>query len=410
LKIARMTLGFDSDDGRKRGLTCRMVYGIANLAMVVLAVLTGSGYLANAQSSVGRPEIADTWQGTLHIPDHDLRIVLKIAKADGGALKSTFYSIDQGGQPLAATTTTFQDGVLKLSVERLDGTYEGKMSSDGKSLSGPWKQGTTILPLLLERVTQETAWAIPEPPKPVPQMPANADPTFEVATIKPSKPEEQGKLFGVRGDRFTTVNTTLMDLIKFAYDVQDKQVIGSPAWANTDKFDINAQPDIPGSPNSKQLRSMVKKLLADRFQLKFHMEKRELSAYMLTVGKAGPKLKKADGDPNGLGGLFFQGLGVLNVTNSDMPAFCSLMQAAVLDRPVVDQTALPGKFDFRLKWTPDESQFAGMGVKVPPPSDAADAPPPLFIAIQEQLGLKLEANKAQVPVMVIDNVAKVAEN
>jgi uncharacterized protein (TIGR03435 family) len=115
------------------------------------------------------------------------------------------------------------------------------------------------------------------------------------------------------------------------------------------------------------------------------------------VGRTGPKLKKAEGDPNGLGGLFFTGLGVLNVTNSDMPAFCALMQAAVLDRPVVDQTGLQGKFDFRLKWTPDESQFAGMGVKVPPPSEAADAPPPLFTAIQEQLGLKLEAGKAQVP-------------
>ena len=72
--------------------------------------------------------------------------------------------------------------------------------------------------------------------------------------------------------------------------------------------------------------------------------------------------------------------------NATMVDFAGLMQTAVLDQPVVDQTSLPGKWNFLLKWTPDESQFGGMGVKVPPPSDAADAPPPLFTAIQEQIG------------------------
>ena len=101
---------------------------------------------------------------------------------------------------------------------------------------------------------------------------------------------------------------------------------------------------------------------------------------------------------------------MLTFTNSTMADFCDLMQAAVLDRPVVDQTNLPGKWDFLLKWTPDESQFGGMGIKVPPPSDAADAPPPLYTAIQEQIGLKLDAEKAQVPVLVIDHVDKPSEN
>jgi uncharacterized protein (TIGR03435 family) len=87
-----------------------------------------------------------------------------------------------------------------------------------------------------------------------------------------------------------------------------------------------------------------------------------------------------------------------------------LMQSAVLDRPVVDQTGLQGKWDFVLKWTPDESQFGGMGVKVPPPSDAADAPPPLFTAIQEQIGLKLHAGKAQVEVLALDRIEKPSEN
>jgi uncharacterized protein (TIGR03435 family) len=241
-------------------------------------------------------------------------------------------------------------------------------------------------------------------------MPANANPSFEVATIKPSAPDEPGKLFSVRGDRFTTINTTLSDLIKFAYDVQDKQILNGPDWMPTDKFDIAAQPDIPGTPSSAQLKSMVQKLLADRFQLKFHTDKRELSAYVLSVAKSGPKMKQSDADAGSLPGLFFRGLGVLTVRNATMFDFCGLMQAAVLDRPVVDQTGLTGKWDFLLKWTPDESQFGGMGIKVPPPTDAADAPPPLFTAIQEQIGLKLEAGKAPVSVLVLDHVEKPSAN
>jgi uncharacterized protein (TIGR03435 family) len=81
---------------------------------------------------------------------------------------------------------------------------------------------------------------------------------------------------------------------------------------------------------------------------------------------------------------------------------------AVLDRPVVDQTGLPGRFDFSLVWTPDESQFGGMGGRVPPP--AGDAPPGLFTAIQEQLGLRLESTKSPVEVLVVDRVEKPSEN
>ncbi|MGA8938688.1 MAG: TIGR03435 family protein, partial [Acidobacteriaceae bacterium] len=233
---------------------------------------------------------------------------------------------------------------------------------------------------------------------------------FEVATVKPSAPDEQGKGFLVRGDRFITINTTLDDLIKFSYDLQDKQILNSPPWAATDKFDIAAQPDIAGMPNNKQLKSMVQKLLADRFQLKFHRDTKELSAYVLTVGKGGPKMEKNNSAPGSLPGLFFRALGALTVTNATMPDFCGLMQSAVLDRPVVDHTELAGKWNFLLKWTPDQSQFGGMGIKVPPPSDAADAPPPLFTAIQEQIGLKLEAGKAQVGVLVLDHAEKPSGN
>jgi len=386
----------------------RILRGPVALAAIALAGLLGLMPTSNAlaQAAAAKSAIEDTWQGTLHIPDHDLRIVLKVSRDDKGGLKALNYSIDQGGQAIPVSAITFQDGELKFSIEMIDGSYDGKMSSDSKSITGQWKQGPNPLPLVFVRATPETAWAIPEPPPKLAPMAADANPSFEVATIKPSKPDAPGKMFRVQGDRFSTLNTTLADLIKMAYNVQDKQILGAPDWVFADKYDIAAQPDVPGAPNQDQLKLMVKKLLADRFQLKFHNDKKELSAYVLTVAKGGPKMKKNDSDPNGLGGRFFRGLGVLTFTNSTMADFCDLMQAAVLDRPVVDQTNLPGKWDFLLKWTPDESQFGGMGIKVPPPSDAADAPPPLFTAIQEQIGLKLEAGKAQVPVMVIDHVDK----
>jgi uncharacterized protein (TIGR03435 family) len=349
--------------------------------------------------------IDDTWQGTLHLPQRDLRIVLKVSRGADAALAGTMYSIDQGGQGIKASSMTFQDGTLKLAVQMLDMTYEGKLSADAKSISGTFTQGNQPTPLVLERATPETAWAIPEAPKPIPPMPADAKPVFEVATIKPSAPDEQGKYFTVRGGQFVTANTTLMDLIKFAYGVQDKQVANLPDWASSQKFDMTGKPDIPGMPNPQQLRNMVQRVLADRFQLKFHEDKKEMSAYVLFVAKGGQKMEKAPADAGALPGLFFRGLGVLTVRNATMQDFCELMQSAVLDRPVVDETELQGRYNFLLKWTPDESQFGGLGVKVPPPSDAADAPPPLYTAITEQIGLRLEAmSKAPVRVLTVDHV------
>jgi uncharacterized protein (TIGR03435 family) len=173
-------------------------------------------------------------------------------------------------------------------------------------------------------------------------MAADAKPEFEVATIKPSDPARPGKLFTVRGQEVITINTTLSDIITEAYDLHPRQIVGAPAWVESDKFDVNGKPDVPGQANIAQIKMMFQKLVADRFQLKFHREKRELSVYALSVGKAGVKFKKSERDPNGLPGLFFRGTGgpgtALNVTNATMQEFTNLLQAAVLDKPVVDQT------------------------------------------------------------------------
>jgi uncharacterized protein (TIGR03435 family) len=186
-------------------------------------------------------------------------------------------------------------------------------------------------------------------------------------------------------------------------------IVGGPEWMETDKFDIVTQPDAPGAPNEEQGRSMMRKLLSSRFGLKYHNEKKELSAYILTAAKDGPKLTKSDADPIIPHAFFFTKFGNLTVRNATMDDFASGMQGAVFDRPVVNHTSLDGRWNCSLKRTPDETQFQVFGVKIVP-SDAPDAPPAVFTAIQEQIGLKLDAVKTLVDVMILDHVEKPSEN
>ena len=369
-----------------------------------------------ASATASPTDIAGTWQGTLHIPKTDqhpqidLRLVFKISRADAGALKAVWYSIDQGSQSVPLATINFQDGVLKFTSAMVPRSYEGKMSGDGKSIAGTWMEDTTPIPLLLERANADTAWAIPEPPKP---MAADANPGFDVVTIKPSVPGAGGKGFGFRGTHFITRNTNLNDLVAFAYGLHSKQIIGAPDWFGTDLFDLDGTPDVPGQPSLHQMELMVQKLLPDRFALKFHHEQRELSVYIITVASGGPKMAKTSAGPNDPQGFGFRGLGDLTVRNMNMKEFASWMQSGVMDRPVVDHTGLTDKYDFQLKWTPDDSQFAqfrGVGAIVPPAGDNPDAPPSLYTAVQEQLGLKIEAGKAMDDVIVIDHVEKPSPN
>src|SRR5690606_10129577 len=146
-------------------------------------------------------------------------------------------------------------------------------------------------PLVLVRATAETAWTIPEPPPPAVIMAAGADPTFEVATIKPSEPGRPGQSITVnRTGMFSTTNTTLKDLMIFAYGVHPGQIQGLPGWAENDKYDIVGKPDTEGVGNDVQIRSMMKKLLAERFALVFHRENKELSAFTLQLASGGHKL------------------------------------------------------------------------------------------------------------------------
>jgi uncharacterized protein (TIGR03435 family) len=364
-----------------------------------------------AAPAASAQDIAGTWQGTLHIAaaNRDLRIVNKITKNADGTVKVVFYSIDQGAQGLTASKASFENGTLKYSIDGANVAYEGKMSPDGKTLTGTFTQGDSI-PLNFERATEDTAWPMPEPEKP---MPADANPSFDVATIKPSDPNRRGKGFGYRGRHFNTINTNMNDLIAFAYGLDDKQIIGAPDWFGKDLYDIDGVPDVEGRPNQKQQQTMVQKLLTDRFKLAFHDDKKELSVYVITVAGSGPKMAKSTAAPNDPPAFYFRTLGDLTVRNQTMADFATWMQNGVMDRPVVDQTGLTDRYDFHLLWTPDESQFAqfrGVGAVVPPPTDDAKAPPSLYTAIQEQLGLKMAPGKAPDKVMVIDHVEQPSPN
>jgi uncharacterized protein (TIGR03435 family) len=357
-------------------------------------------------------DIVGTWQGTLVLPNapQNLRIVFKVSK-EGAAQKGVMYSIDQTPQGFA-TELTVTGSSVKISVPSIGGTYEGKLDLDGVNLTGTWTQGGgAAIPLNLKIVgPNNPEWPMPDAPVRPKPMAADANPEFDACSIKPSNPAAQGKGITVRGRELITMNTSTSDLMTFVYGVHARQIQGAPAWLETEKYDLDGKPNLEGMPNQNQLKSMIQKLLADRFKLTFHREKKELSAYAIQIGKNGPKLTKSQADPSGLPGLGFRGLGALNAFNATMADFASLLQSTVLDRPVVDQSGLSGHFDFQLNWTPDESQFAGLGIKVPPPSDKPDAPPDLDTAMQDQLGLKLGAVKAPVEVLVIDHIEKPSAN
>ena len=237
---------------------------------------------------------------------------------------------------------------------------------------------------------------------PIHAMAADANPVFEVATIKPSAPNDPTDGFHTRGRHIFIENQTVNKLVAFAYGLNEKQIAGGPAWLSTDRFDIDGVPDVEGTPSLMQQQGMVKKLLAERFMLTFHAEKKELSVYAITVAKRGPKLAKSADDPIGMPSQDADQHGTelaMKFKNMSMADFGFCMQF-FLDRPIVDQTGLSGKYDFNLRWSFDESQA----------SSDPNAAPGLFTAIQEQDGLKLEAMKALADVIVVDKVERPGAN
>jgi uncharacterized protein (TIGR03435 family) len=238
---------------------------------------------------------------------------------------------------------------------------------------------------------------------PLPPMAADASPSFEVAAIHPSDPNDpraaNGWTFESEGRRIHCKQATLVDILSWAYGLQKKQIVDGHEWLGKDRYDISGIPDIPGDPDFAQAQGMFKKLLADRFHLTLHNDKREMPIYAITVVKGGPLFKAAGPDePTNAGNSGSGGQRTLKFTSMSMKNF-ALNLNFYEDRPVVDQTSLPGKYDFTLRWTFDLNAEGEPG-----------APPSLFTAMREQLGLKLDAVKGPANVLVIDHVERPSEN
>jgi uncharacterized protein (TIGR03435 family) len=354
-------------------------------------------------------DIVGTWQGTATTANgRDARMVIKIAR-DNGNLSATLYNIDAPNpRPVPATSAALEGATLKITFVPGRLGYEGKESSDGNSIAGAMTQGPNALPLTLVRATAASAWAIPDAPPPPAAMAENAPLVYEVATIKPAPPDAQNSPYRVRPGQVEVLNRSLVGLLQEAYNLHPSQIIGAKGWIDSERYDIMGKPAAAGVPNLEQLRQMLRNLLADRFQLKFHMEEKEMPVYAITIGKTGQHKLTPSPLQRPLGGDF-RGPGAYVGRSATIANLAEALQGVVLDRPVVDQTGLTGRFDFLLRWRPDDFQYGGRGATLPKPPDA-DALPDLFTAFQEQLGLKIEAIRAPAKVLVIDSAQKPSAN
>jgi uncharacterized protein (TIGR03435 family) len=239
----------------------------------------------------------------------------------------------------------------------------------------------------------------------------NIDPTpseFEVATIKPSTFEPGPRWFRfIDARRWTAFNQTLKQCIAQAYKLPPALISGGPAWVDSERYEIVALEPGETRPSAEQNMLRFQNLLADRFKLRFHRERKQMAVYNLTGGKSGPKMTESTLTPE-KGNLTInpspRGGPLLPARAATMERFASVLQD-LLDRPVIDKTGLTKRYDFDLEFSPEGTLLAPPAGVSGPPIDSPD----IFTAIQ-RLGLKLEPAKGGVEVIVIDHAEKPTDN
>ncbi len=222
-----------------------------------------------------------------------------------------------------------------------------------------------------------------------------ASPAFEVASVRPTGCPASSATTGwtVSHGTFTAHDAWVRALIAVAYGVHAAQVHGGPAWIDTELYDVVAKAGSADISEPDQIRPMLRTLLADRFKLVVHKQTQEGPIYTLVPGRNGPKMQEA-GQAEKTNVSFPRG-GRLVCKRINMPALVIVL-TNTLGIPVVDKTGLKGFYDFSLEWTDALAKPANGSA---PP---ADAPPDIFAALQDQLGLRLEAKKGPVEVVVVD--------
>jgi uncharacterized protein (TIGR03435 family) len=203
-------------------------------------------------------------------------------------------------------------------------------------------------------------------------------PEFEVVSVKPAPPAVNGvsSRESVDSGLLTYTNFTLRRLISNAYGVTEGQVFG-PAWISDNLYHIHAR--LPARASGSDVPAMLQGMLAGRFQLVVERVKKKMPVYALVIAKGGHKMKPVVDDDNGYGG----GIRRIDGRGVTMATLAKLLSSRVTDRPVVDSTGLSGKFAFRLEWAPE-------------PDD-----PSVYIAVQEQLGLKLDPRRVLLEVITV---------
>jgi uncharacterized protein (TIGR03435 family) len=237
-------------------------------------------------------------------------------------------------------------------------------------------------------------------------------PAFDAVSIKVNRSSDQGSRGRTRPGSLVISNTTLLIVIRNTWNLNPMQIVGGPSWMNVERFDITAT--AAGNPDRNQMNEMTKTMLAERFKLVVHTETRQLPVYALVLatpdGRLGPALRRSDAGcqyntpavpdappqpaPASLAGVDLPACGT-NFNNDSLRAGGITLEmfarniAAAAGRIIVDRTGLAGMFDIALRFNPDPAA----------PSDA----PSLFAAMQEQLGLRLDAQIGPAQVLVIDS-------
>jgi uncharacterized protein (TIGR03435 family) len=300
-----------------------------------------------------------------------------IFKQDGNKLSGT------GGPSENEQIVSFENGVVEGDrIAFKTGSLQVDLQVDGDQIRGEMRNGEDTLKVVLKRVE-------------APPIGMQKPEAFDVASVKRLPPPVGGVYFTMKLNpgRLTWSNVNLRKLIVQAYGAKDFQLSG-PEWLNSEIYDIAAT--MPPATSTDQVLLMLQSLLAERFQLKLHRETKEVPMYALVVGKTGLKIKEGEFGHSSTSAS----PGQLTAQKTPMAKLADFLSGQ-LGSPVMDMTGMKGFFDFTLEWAP-EARPGDAGATTDSVPGAS-----IFTAVQEQLGLKLDARKGPVEMLVIDHVEKV---
>jgi uncharacterized protein (TIGR03435 family) len=261
------------------------------------------------------------------------------------------------------------------------GEFDFDLRVAGDEIKGQMKSGERTMEVAIKRVD--------------PSKPRVAPTAFEAATVKLNSSGSRGSSsHSSAGGTIMMENMSLKQLVERAYEVKDFSLSG-PDWMDSVRFDIVAKP--PSAVNRDEMKVLIQSLLAERFKLAIHREMKTMPAYELVVAKGGLKIKPVEPGGGSTNSNSNNGKGLLTANKTTMARFADWLSSR-MDRPVVDKTGVADAFDIKLEWSVQENQGAEVDVT---------AGPTIYTALQEQLGLKLVAQKLPVEIIVIDHVEKV---